>query len=843
MRVRGRLARRVLCVALALALVAPAVACAQSANGPLPSSTPPTPPASLPDGWIFVPGLGIGLGHDSNVFATPAAPEGDVYLETNPSLRMRRVGAWGDATVDASLTDTRYRDHDAEDSLDYRIDASGNLGLSATSKLFGGLGFGRDHEDRTSPDDVFGIEPTRFEERNAHVGFAHRGAQWMVRLGGTYRALRFENVLDAQGIRINNQDRNRDVSGFGVRVGYALLPRADLFVQGTLDGRRYQWRIDDDGFERGSTGATWALGLSSHGAGKVQGEVYAGWLSQRYDDPVFEDVGVPTLGGTLRWQVTPATLVSASLERAIYDTTIPGASGYLDTSLALRVNRRVNERLSARAGITLARSDFNGIDRTDDIANPSIGLSYRLSRRLQVDADYRLLQRRSDEAGAEYDRNMFYVGLRLDGAGSPLLPASDGADPSAAASGPFATSTGPSGFYVGTSLGYDVLGTRVTGARGEHGDYLADFSGAGGTGALFAGYGRSFGRFYLAAEFDATSSRADWRHDKSPDSRIFATGGGRETGLTLLAGLVLPEHALATLGIGRRRADFDSSYVTDEGLASEHGDRTSANSFGLGLEVPVSAHAFARARYEVAPYAGYDVTYDAPQSDRFSGSQGRFQLGIGWRFGPSLPLAGDARRPGGFYAGAQGGDDRVHSALQAVMRQGNAPTLTDFEADFGGRGLDFGAFAGYGRAWGPFYAGVELEADSSKASWHHDRLPEGRQFSIESRSSAGVALRMGYATRGGALLYARAGRVRGRFNVRYEKGENPDAWVDRDDTLPGTRIGVGLETPLSSDLFLRMDYSRTAYDSIAFSTTHAKPDDISFNNQQYLARIGLGIRF
>lgn len=826
-------------MAVALLPIGTAWAQGGSAAAVTPTQTAPAEPAALPQDWVFTPGFSIGLAHDSNLFATPDAPEGDVYRVLSPSLRLRLAGKRGDVTLDGSATDMHYLHSDGEDSLDYRFDGAGNYYVRPTAKIFGGLGKGRSHEDRTSPDDVFGTEPTRFEESNAHLGFTGRWPKWSTRVGGTFQTLRFDDVLDEDGNSINNQDRNRDVFGLGARLGYALLPGADVFVQGTMDDRRYQWQRDDGGFNRESKGQTWVVGLSSRGASRLDGEAYLGWLSYRFEDPAFENVSEPTLGARLRWRLTPVTSLSASIDRVVYDTTIPGASSYLDTSLGLRVSRIFNERLSAQAGIVYARSVFNGIERTDDVINPSVGLSYRLTRFVQLDADYRLLQRRSDLSSAEYDRHSFFVGLRLDGAGSPLAAATGATAPVAA----LPIGPGPSGLYLGAALGHDVLATRVTGTRGEHGEYLGEFSGGGSVGSLFGGYGHSFGRLYLAAELDVARSRADWLHDKVPDSRIFATDAGQETGLTFIAGLVLPEGGVASVGGGRRRSDFDSLYVTDEGIASEQSDRERATSYSLGLEVPLSARLFARVRYEVSPYDGYEVVYEEPDSDRFSGSQGRFQLALGWRLGTAWAPSGQARPLGGFYAGVQGGDDRSWSATDAIMRQADEPTETNLHANFGGRGLDFGAFAGYGHQSGPLYAGIELELDASKSAWRHVRLPEGRQFSVEARSSDGLSLRLGYATHGGALVYVRAGAVRGRFRTVYEKGANPDAWIDRDDTLSGTRIGMGLEVPLTANLFLRLDYTSTVYSALAFTTTQQRADELRFGYRQHLARLGLGFRF
>lgn len=830
---KGMPALRSLSAALAMALAASAAAQPPAPEDTGQDAAEPAPGAT--SGWRVSPTLLLGLGYDSNLFATPGRPDDDAFLAFTPSLRLDRDWNRASARIDASLTQTRYLQAGREDSLDYRLGASGDFRYSGTTRFFGGLSLARKHEDRTSPDDVFGVEPTIYREGNAHFGLARRSGKWSLRTGGTVQALAFRDVRDEAGLLINNADRDRAVYGLGLRVGRALRPDLDLFVQATLDERRYRGEADDAGFDRDSTGHGLVFGLAKRGAGRLEGEAYVGWIGQRYQDPALEDVSVPTAGMRLSWQRPSGLQLSAALERAIYETTIPGASAYLDTSLDLRASRWFDDRFFAHAGLVLAYSEFQGIDRADQVLVPSVGVAYRLSRRFRLEADYRLLQRRSDLADAEYDRHSLLLGLRFDPGGAPLARKDD----SAPVPGP----GGPGGAYAGAALGHEVLNTRVTGSRGEHGDYLGEFSGDGGTAMAYLGWGHSFGRLYVAAELDTVGTDSGWRHDKVPDSRYFAAASGRAEGATAWLGYVLAGQGVASLGIGRRQAAFDSAYVTDEGVATNHDDRAWATTQSLALEVPLTGHLFARARYEVAPYAGYEVTYEDPASDRFSGSQGRFEIGLGWRFRQQAVLVEQDRWPGGFYAGLQAGDDRGWSSTDAVMRQSGAPQETFFQADFGGRGLDLGAFAGYGRHWGAFYAGIELEADASDSLWEHLRLPQGRQFSVEARSSDGASLRLGYATRGGALLYLRGGVVRGRFVTLYQKGQDPDAWIDRDDTLSGTRIGLGIEAPISRRLFIRLDYTSTTYESVGFTTTHQRADELSFRNRQHLARLGLGVRF
>lgn len=839
------LRRRALCTALAATLAASGVATAAPPSAEPLDRTPAAPvrgdaadgAAAQTSAWTVVPGLSAGINYDSNVFATRDDEQSDLFATVAPSLSVRRQGEGGSFGLNAGGNAARYRTYSDENSDDYWLDATGSLRTNRRGELFGGVGYDRLHEDRTSPDDVFGTTPTVYSDTHSHFGIAQGFGEFSLRTGVTYNHLRFRNVKDAAGNVIDNADRNRSVLGYGLRFNYALTPVTELFVQGTLDRRRYDRSVDDSGFRRDSQGSGWAIGLARSGQGKLLGEVYAGRLSQRYDDPALPDVEVPDVGASLTWRPSTQTTLTAYLERSIEETTLPGASTYLDTLLGVRVDRRISARLAAKLALDLTRSDFRGIARRDDLADAVAGFSYRLTRFVYLDADYHLLQRHSDEPAADYYRNALYLGLRVDGGAGPL------AERAASTGAASRVHDAPGGFYLGTAAGYEVLDTRVSGSRGGHGDDGGDFGAGGPAADLFAGYGLRFGRAYAGVEAELGRTRAGWRHDKTPDSRIYSADEHDAYALALRLGYVLPDASLLYASVGRERSGFDSTYVPEGSEAFAEGDKRMGTSYGAGLDVPLSAHTFLRARYDVTRYDGYDVEYGA-DADRFGGDGGRFLIGLGWRLGGAASRAPtSAVAVSGFYGGAHGGDDRSGSRLDATHRQPGPPPVTQFRADFGNHGLDYGVFAGYGHAFGRLYAGAELEIDASGSGWFHNKQPGGRDFSVEAKGSYGASLRLGYVAHGSALVYLRAGRVRSRFNTEYVKGRNADAWIDRDDTRGGTRFGIGVEAPLSASTFVRFDYTVTRYAAIAFSTTQDKVDDVRFANRQHLFRIGLGMRF
>ena len=167
-----------------------------------------------------------------------------------------------------------------------------------------------------------------------------------------------------------------------------------------------------------------------------------------------------------------------------------------------------------------------------------------------------------------------------------------------------------------------------------------------------------------------------------------------------------------------------------------------------------------------------------------------------------------------------------------------------FSGDFGDDSAATGGmFVGYGTSFGRFYLGLEGELEDSNADWDHKRSPTGRDFSVEKMDTWGISLRGGYLLDNGSLLYARIGNARTRFNTTWVKGSNRLNDVDRDDTVSGTRLGVGAELPISRSAFARLDYSYTDYDSYDFVSSHGSADRMKFDNSETLFRLGLGIRF
>jgi len=849
-----------------------------------PSASPPSGHAL--GGFSFFPQVTFTTLYDTNIYGVngsvpldKADPRGPLIKETadtvgilSPSLAVRSTWDRHELNFNAGAELARYRDNGDEDYNDFWIDADGRYDINAVSNVFGGLGYTRTHEDRTSPEGAGGIEPVTYDSIDAHGGYARRIGQTVLRIGGTAQRLDYDSGINADGIVINHDDRDRDIYALGARLTYLRSPRVQPFVQASTETRRYRDSSDDLGYRRDSDGQRLAVGTTFDLGTGLSGEVYGGLLYQDYDDPRFSSVSAPDVGARLDWQVTSSTRLRGSIDRSLEETTywqleegVPMVSpGYLYSRAEVMVEHRLTPRTTLSALASYGQVEYQEVDRTDDLIGAGVGIEHRLTRNLLLQFDYRHFQRDSDFRDpfnfqtsqavfngdlfdGNYQRDQFYLRLK-----ALLYPMREQAVVAGTFSGLSDTrgSGLGGGFYGGAQAGVSGLATDTSGPRGEQGTDSATMVGKGWNTGLFAGWGlTTANNWYGGIEVEGTRSDADWDHGKNkPSSRTFSLDVNDSWGAGLRGGRVLANGTLLYGRLGVIRSESDIFYQANDARqnAADESDSQTGARFGVGIDVPAGRHLFWRMDYSITDYDAYDVVYNTlPDGvDRFETREGMFRLGLGWRFGgqdyaPVDPTEGDV---GGFYAGAQVGHTLLTADLDAEhYDSGSGPYR--LQASFGNDGVSAGMFAGYGWQWDRVYFGLELDVENSGADWAHERAPTGRVFSAEQKGGQALTARLGYQLDNGTLLYARLGKARGQFNYRYRKGEEPVNDINRDVSEIGTRVGLGAEVPLTSNTFVRLDYARTDYGDIRFETTHANTDSVRLDNEIDQFRLGVGFRF
>lgn len=840
---------------------------------PLARVTSMLPPAQMPEfpgipwgSFLLYPDVSLTATYDDNIYAERRHPTEDLVYTLSPSLELKSKWARHALNFGLGADLDRYRNNTSENVDDYWAGFDGRYDLGPRSNVFGGARHSRDHEDRSTAgalNPAAQAKPTRYDHDEAHLGVAHAFGRFTLRAGATWDRYDYLNGVGGSGNPVNNDYRDHQLSSLAARLGYALSPTYEVFGQFATDVRDYDNRILGQSFNRDSDGYRAAAGVKfTLAPQRVAGEAFAGVMRQNYDYSGFADLKKPYFGATVAWKPTSLLTTTAFVDRTLEETTVFSggnyASGSLDTTYGVEIERRLSSRLTVGGRAAYTKSDFQNFDRSDTIIDAGAGLRYYVMPQVYVGADLRVTDRDSSDRDAQYSRNQIFVSVGYTPARNrdySIIPEREAGAPAA----PRAQGT-LSGFYLGAQLGHGGLTTATSGPRGGGGSDTADMGGFGASYGLFGGWGTEINNWYLGVEVDVGDSDAGWYHRKDKtDSRTMFVDQDTSYGASLRVGYQL-DGGLLVASLGVVRTDFHTYYTENQYAATGafNRDHTETGTrFGLGMEIPASRQLFVRTDYRYTDYGSYAVTYQsgpaATTTEDFDTGTGVFSIGLGWRFGGARPDIA-TRSPvelRGLYAGASLGHGTMGTKLTGTHKDNNGTEGPfDFTGDFANAGFTGGFFAGYGHTFGRVYAGLELDAEASNLGWYHARQTSGgggRDFAVEKRGSYSGNLRIGYVLENGGLLYARAGAVRTRFNTIYEKGSSSTNWIDRSDKLDGIRLGLGAEIPASDTAFVRMDYSYTRYgDSVSFVTNHnggSNADAMNFDNRETLFRLGLGFRF
>lgn len=345
-------------------------------------STAPTEkkPGYHSENFRVRPLLSIKQLYDNNVFRTDRHTRSDWITLASPQLKVDSTWARHSLRLRAGAESGSYWEYDDEDYLDYWGSGEARFDLNGHTDLFGGLGFSYEHEGRDSPDSpARELEPTTYTSFTANAGLKTTFGDTSYRLGGTYENLDFDDVPGIGGPVIND-DRDRELIGFGIRATHRLDEDNHVFLQASFDQRDYDFGSDQFGFKRSSDGYRAALGVIRDWGSGNEFEAYLGVLHQDYDDSRFDTVSKPDFGGRLTLVLDKATKIRAQLQRSLDETTDIGSPGYLNTSFSGRLQHHVSPRFIPYLNLGYSYYDFLETGRKDRTYSAGAGLKYFLTR-------------------------------------------------------------------------------------------------------------------------------------------------------------------------------------------------------------------------------------------------------------------------------------------------------------------------------------------------------------------------------------------------------------------------------------------------------------------------------
>ncbi len=357
-------------------------------------------------GFIILPRVEVGQAYNDNIFAVDDDEEDDFITVVSPQVDIESDWNNHELNFSTGAESGFYWDNDDENYLDWFALVDGRLDVMRETNLFGGLGWRRIHEDRGSPDDVDGEEPTEIDRSSANLG-AFRGlGRISTRVNALVDRLDYHDVDAAGGGQIDQDDRDRTQYELRGRVGYEYLTDTNAFIE--LRGRMREYDELEGGFDRDSQGFAVLVGTDLNFTGKVTGEVFAGYQSTSYDDDELDSISSPAAGGSVLWNVTDLTSIRGFVEGSIEETTQADASGYQALRAGGSVEHELRRNILLGAAVTVGRDDYEGIDREDDLFTGAVSARYLINRNFYAGAELSHRTRNSD-TDDEFSQNVILL--------------------------------------------------------------------------------------------------------------------------------------------------------------------------------------------------------------------------------------------------------------------------------------------------------------------------------------------------------------------------------------------------------------------------------------------------
>ena len=362
--------------------------------------------------FLIFPSIEAKIETDDNIFATTNNTISDNILTVSPGVRADSNWNSHFLSVKASTDVVSYHHYNAEDYSDYSLGANGRVDIQRDMNVTGGVTREKRHEDRSSPDDADGKEPTAYTINGLDAGFFNKWNRVSLNADFGMRQSDYRDVETSAGAVTNNDDRDRNEFKYSVRGGYEIQPEYEAFAQLIYTNVDYRESLDDAGVNRDSKGYEVRGGARLDFTGLVFGDVFLGYLKRDYDDATLRTVDGIAAGIDMTWNITPLTTLKGGLTREVSESTQTGTSGLFSTTVNASVDHELLRNLIVSGKLGATKDEYEGITREDDTIRAGLAGKYMMNRNLYFTLQYDYVSKDSNVVDADYTKNTVFLRIR-----------------------------------------------------------------------------------------------------------------------------------------------------------------------------------------------------------------------------------------------------------------------------------------------------------------------------------------------------------------------------------------------------------------------------------------------
>lgn len=352
-------------------------------------------------GFDFTPTLLFSESYDDNFRELDRGRQSSMVTKVAPSFELKAEDR--NSATRLIWQPTRYIYHDHPDASNtaqrVRLDSIMEFTDRHRLKLEGEA---RKYE-RTTSTAVDGInDKIRTNRVNGLYTYGARSAANQIDLGASYAQLRYDN---SDGI---NKDKERNTTGLTTTWYHRIGSNTRGLLE--YDHTVFDYLLSDSRLNSTSNavlaGAEWDF------TARTTGKVRIGYERKSFDDSGVKDLSNPTWQVDLRWKPRTYSTFSFVARQALAEGD-DGADAVKTSSALFGWRHGWTERITTVAEAGLARYEYEGQNRTDNLRDYNFAVEYQMRRWLDIELGYRHRNDNSDADNHSFERNIFLLSFNV----------------------------------------------------------------------------------------------------------------------------------------------------------------------------------------------------------------------------------------------------------------------------------------------------------------------------------------------------------------------------------------------------------------------------------------------
>jgi hypothetical protein len=255
---------------------------------------------------------------------------------------------------------------------------------------------------------IYATTPVNYTQAFGSSSIQKEFGLFFTAIGGSVTGTKYQNTTDNFGNVINEQFQDGTVSTANYRLGFHVSPIIYTYVEPSYNWTRYQEsNLDSQGYRV-------VGGIGSGLISLFTGEMYAGYLKQKFENPTIGDQTSPVIGGKLSWFPTRFLTFTFTADEN-FGTTDSNALAFTPgtptkiTTVKASGNWDFSYWYALTAGVSDQRQNFLDSSRVDNFLAVNAGVIFKLRPGFGVQLGYTHQHLYSNFPGVAYSRDLVTV--------------------------------------------------------------------------------------------------------------------------------------------------------------------------------------------------------------------------------------------------------------------------------------------------------------------------------------------------------------------------------------------------------------------------------------------------